>query len=108
MVYYPAASYAYSYTPTSSPKLLDKFKEHNWFLPASGDAIRIMYYLSKTEGDDAIFKNAKDAGKFIEPNTLLTSTEVDKDGVCYCNRIGNTNSTMKSSNGHAIRPICTF
>ena len=46
--------------------LLDKFKEHNWFLPASGDAIRIMYYLSKTEGEDAIFKNAKDAGKFIE------------------------------------------
>ena len=108
LVYYPAASYAYSYTPTSSPKLLDKFKEHNWFLPASGDAIRIMYYLSKTDGEDAIFKNAKDAGKFIEPNTLLTSTEADKDGVCYCNRIGNANSTMKSSNGHAIRPICTF
>ena len=42
-LYYPAASIAFAYKPTASG-LLDKFKEHNWFLPASGELIRMCYY----------------------------------------------------------------
>ena len=87
---------------------MDKFKEHNWFLPACGDAVRIMYHLSKTEGEDAIFKNAKESGKFTEPNNLLSSTEADRDTICYCNKIGIVSSTMKSANSYSIRPICVF
>ena len=108
LLYYPAASYVYAYTPSNSTKLLDQFKEHNWFLPACGDAVRIMYHLSKTDGDSAIFKNAIAAGKFTEPNNLLTATEFDKDSTTYCNKIGIVGSTMKSSNGYGIRPICMF
>ena len=44
-VYYPAASYCWAYKPENVPNLADKFKEHNWFLPAAGDAYRIMFYL---------------------------------------------------------------
>lgn len=42
-LYYPAASIAFAYKPNASG-LLDKFKEHNWFLPASGELIRMCYY----------------------------------------------------------------
>lgn len=109
LLYYPAASYVYAYSPTNSSRLLDKFKPHNWFLPACGDAVRIMYYVNKTDGDDAIFKKAKLDGKFVEPNNFLTATEVDKDGVAYCNKLGIVGSTMKSTNsGYGIRPICIF
>lgn len=109
LLYYPAASYVYAYAPTNSSRLLDKFKPHNWFLPACGDAVRIMYYVNKTEGKDAIFNKAKLDGKFVEPNDFLTATEVDKDGVAYCNKLGIVGSTMKSTNNrYGIRPICIF
>ena len=108
LLYYPAASYAYSYVPTSSTKLIDSFKEHNWFLPACGDAVRIMYHLSKTEGDDAIFAKAISDGKFTKPDTMITATECDSDGTSYCNSLGQVGSVSKSANGYEIRPICIF
>jgi hypothetical protein len=42
-LYYPAASACFAYEPSVSG-LKDKFKKYNWFLPASGDVVRILYY----------------------------------------------------------------
>ena len=53
-------------------------------------------------------RKAKEKGKFIEPNNLLSSTEADRDTVCYCNKIGIVSSTMKSANSYSIRPIYVF
>lgn len=42
-LYYPAASACFAYEPNVS-NLDNKFKKYNWFLPASGDLVRLMYY----------------------------------------------------------------
>lgn len=42
-LYYGAASACFAYEPSGSG-LIDKFKKHKWFLPASGDVVRILYY----------------------------------------------------------------
>lgn len=62
-LYWPAASYAYAYEPTilrSTERLADKFKAHNWFLPAFGDLSRLFWYHSKgySYAEHAIFSDA--------------------------------------------------
>lgn len=45
---YPAASLAYAYEPGGEGNiegLLDKFKKNNWFIPTSGECVRISYYM---------------------------------------------------------------
>lgn len=43
-LYYPYASYAYAYCPTTKEGLKDEYKEHNWWLPTMGELARIAYY----------------------------------------------------------------
>jgi hypothetical protein len=109
LFYYPAASYAYAYSPiTDESKLLDKFKPHNWFLPASGDALRIMYHLSKTEGADAIFKKAIEDGVFLNHrNTLWSSSENTINYAISCPTNGYVNTEEKDTT-YNVRPICMF
>lgn len=98
---FPAASLAYAYEPGgegSIPDLHDNFKKHNWFLPSSGDAVRICYYMrqyfandSQFEGANA-FKLAIDGKKLMVRGfldnatngasgmTILTATETVADG----------------------------
>jgi hypothetical protein len=47
-LYYPAASLCYAYEPVGVVNLNNKFKKHNWFLPASGDLLRLLYYMYQT------------------------------------------------------------
>jgi hypothetical protein len=49
-LYYPAASVAFAYQPKASG-LIDKFKAHNWFLPSSGELLRICYYAYQSYKD---------------------------------------------------------
>ena len=49
LLYYPAASACFAYEPDAS-NLDDKFKKYNWFLPAAGDMIRILYYCYQSYG----------------------------------------------------------
>ena len=44
-LYFPGISACYSFQPTYSSTIIDKYKAHNWFMPASGDLVRIGYYL---------------------------------------------------------------
>ena len=44
-LYFPGISACYAFQPTYSSVIIDKYKAHNWFIPASGDLTRIGYYL---------------------------------------------------------------
>ena len=59
-IYYPAASAAYAYEPqVSGVTLADKFKAHNWFLPAEGLLIRLCWWFRQgATSDNNIFKKA--------------------------------------------------
>lgn len=56
LLYYGAASACFAYKPNAS-NLADRFKEHNWFLPASGDLARIMYYSYQSYNKDTFEAN---------------------------------------------------
>lgn len=49
-LYYPAASACFAYQPNAAG-LIDKFKKHNWFLPSSGELIRMCYYAYQSYKD---------------------------------------------------------
>lgn len=78
---YPAASLCYAFEPGGEGKIVglnNKFKKHNWFMPASGDMARICYYMrqyfvkdSEYAGADA-FALAIDAN-ILKKNGILTS-----------------------------------
>jgi hypothetical protein len=134
---YPAASLAYAYEPIVgiSQTLNEKFKQHNWFLPAPGDAARIAYYMQH-----AIDKNLtsihKDAKSFEYPcdkfttlksgwgssNTIMLTTCAQYDGTnCVCIKANGKynganyetpglaiNSRKDKVNFVIVRPICAF
>ena len=75
-ILYPAASAAYAYEPDHAGfELDDRFKAHNWFMPAPGLMARIYWYQSKGLTGEAseknIFKKATNRGVY---NTLVTSS----------------------------------
>ena len=59
-ILYPAASAAYAYEPEHQGfELDDRFKAHNWFMPAPGLMARIYWYQSKGDTHEKnIFKDA--------------------------------------------------
>jgi hypothetical protein len=88
-LYYPAASYCWAYQPNVS-NLNDKFKEHNWFLPACGDVARIAFYsyclYDNNDIDESLMPDYENYNKFKSINTgkyailknisdVITSTE---------------------------------
>lgn len=118
--YFPAASYCYAYKPTNRTDLLDKFKEHNWFLPTMGELARIGYYVQAYYDDTLdrkfdIFKKAVDCGAM----TLYDSSYYSTTSKCdfnqynrlkvYTGTIGlaDANITSKET-GAMVRPICKF
>jgi hypothetical protein len=73
-LYYPAASACYAYEPKvtkSGEVLADRFRKHNWFLPAEGLLGRLFWYLYRYENrklttrDDSPFNEAIRKGKFV-------------------------------------------
>lgn len=119
LLYYPAASYCYCYEPTAS-NLDDKFKKHNWWLPSSGELVRIFYYLHKTEGDIAIFNKSIEDKVFSRDyfssdgnDKIWTSTEMNSDMTACVKygegRIYSTNySYVAKSQKYYVRAICRF
>ena len=133
-LYYLAASVAFAYQPNAAG-LLDKFKAHNWFLPASGELIRMCYYAyqsykdgaaaaeptnssydsSHTDPANAFYTAIKD-GKLkmnnlhgTTPVTLWSSTETsgEKNAISIASNNGSWNQLSKSSSA-SVRPICRF
>ena len=136
---YPAASLAYAYEPGGEGNitgLIDKFKKRNWFIPSSGEVVRISYYMrqyytndSEFEGanafklaiDEKILKTAGWLTGVTNGTTVLSSTEsgtnaqkfvaVSTTGISATE----TNGTYKGIcagaekyDGARLRPICRF
>ena len=126
VVYTPTASYCYAYCPTTREDLLDKFKEHEWFLPSLGEIARLFFYYQhyvnySKNGIDSefnLFKDAIDMGimsKFTETSHYYTSNEYattsNTIGIpAYHTRIDYYYPTgiAKNGNNRPSRAICAF
>lgn len=135
---YPAASLVYAYEPGgegNTTGLLDKFKKRNWFIPASGDIVRISYYMRQYYANDSEFEGSnafelainekilKTAGWLTgikDGTTVLSSTEYSNNAQKYVS-VSTTGITNKTGNvyegicggtnkydGARLRPICQF
>ena len=60
LLYYPAASACYAYEPKVD-NLDDKFKKHTWWLPTTGEILRLLYYIVN---DSPEFDKVRSDGKF--------------------------------------------
>ena len=134
LLYYGAASACFAYEPTGVVNLNNKFKKYNWFLPASGDMIRILYYYYQSydpktgnvsvdapinSNYDNSYKDPANAfAKAIADKKLstsglngsmfATSTEIDINNTStITSYYGRINTTSKSSENY-VRPICRF
>ena len=79
---YPAASLAYAYEPNGEgniPKLLDKFKKNNWFIPSSGDVVRIAYYMRQYLINDSTFEDSNAFKTAIESGILKNAGWITKN-----------------------------
>jgi hypothetical protein len=135
---YPAASLCYAYEPGGEgviTGLADKFKKRNWFLPASGDMVRISYYMSQYFKKNSEYAGADAFATAIDNNILkkaglltsanagqqfLTSTEFGIKGE-DCVTVISSGLSKKSSgvfvgicnpeakyNQYKIRAVCRF
>ena len=111
-IYYPAASAAYAYEPTVVGfELADKFKAHNWFLPANGLLMRFCWYRSKGTGSSQnIFKKAIDKQIFtnFSASHFWSSTEYNSSLAWYCNFSSSYTSGNYKCNGFRVRPVAAF
>lgn len=72
---YPAASLAYAYEPGGEGGIIglaDKFKKRNWFIPASGDMVRMCYYLRQYFAKDSTYDGADAFALAIDSKILKT------------------------------------
>ena len=60
LLYYPAASACYAYEPKVD-NLDDKFKKHTWWLPTTGEILRLLYYIVNNSPE---FDKVRSDGKF--------------------------------------------
>lgn len=136
-LYYPAASACFAYEPNAS-NLDARFKKYNWFLPASGDLVRLLYYA---------YQSYKDGKAVDEPVDSIYGTSYSEPANAFANAIklgtlkmnylygGHKNSSYQMSsstegasgtnyitinsatgkwnptskgNGSYVRPICQF
>ena len=114
-IYYPAASAAYAYEPTVVGfELADKFKAHNWFLPANGLLMRFCWYRSKGTGSSQnIFKKAIDKQIFTNFSTasFWSSTECNSYNNCsawFCNFSSYTTAGNLKYLLPRVRPVAAF
>ncbi len=94
---YPAASACYAYEPTNLKEgevLADKFKAHNWALPANGLLARMFWYTYDGQG--------KDAAAPVKPEGVL-DTVLDPSGKVIFKRIPSSDlwSVTESNSGNS-------
>ena len=134
-MYYGAASACFAYEPVGVDNLSDKFKKHNWFLPASGDLIRLNYYIYQSYKDgkaqetpvNSVYANANafynafeskkcNLYKHLTGANMWSSTENNADNAVVIVPVQNIsaftsfyNTTYKSyDTSSVVIPICAF
>ena len=112
-LYFPAASAAYAYQPSvpSNFVLADKFKAHNWFLPAEGLLDRIHWYLKKgASSEQNIFRKALADRLFVNfsSSSYWSSTEYSANYAWYV-YFGSTSSTNNTKyTSYSVRAVAAF
>jgi hypothetical protein len=129
-LYFPAASACFAYEPNASG-LLDKFKVHNWFLPSSGELVRICYYMYQSYKDGkpqespvnsnfgSSYNNPANAfyiplrdKKLMTTNFVGSTVMSSTEGVRTQNMVVGTSTGKCTSNSkgssYNVRPICRF
>ena len=112
-LYFPAASAAYAYQPSvpSNFVLADKFKAHNWFLPAEGLLDRIHWYLKKgTDSQLNIFRKALADGVFVNFSSSYywSSTESSAYIAWYVHFGGTGSSSTYKISSYYVRAVAAF
>ena len=112
-LYFPAASAAYAYQPSvpSNFVLADKFKAHNWFLPAEGLLDRIHWYLKKgTDSQLNIFRKALADGVFVNFSSSYywSSTESSAYSAWYVYFGGTFSTSNFKYNSYYVRAVAAF
>lgn len=112
-LYFPAASAAYAYQPSvpSNFVLADKFKAHNWFLPAEGLLDRIHWYLKKgADSELNIFKRALADGLIVNftSSSYWSSSEYNSH-YAWIVYFGGANSYSNLKNySNYVRAVAAF
>ena len=111
--YWPAASFCYAYEPDieKDEVLADKFKAHNWYLPAVGELMRqYWYYRQGTASDLNIFAKAINNG-IMSNYTASTRWTSSEAGQAYAWSVyfssGYFNSYYKYGS-YVVRAVCAF
>lgn len=112
-LYFPAASAAYAYQPSvpSNFVLADKFKAHNWFLPAEGILDRIHWYLKKgADSELNIFRKALAAGLFVSFSSsgYWSSTEYSGTFAWLVTFGGTYSNAYIKTSSYAVRAVAAF
>jgi hypothetical protein len=111
-IYYPAASAAYAYEPrVTGVELADKFKAHNWFLPAEGLLIRLCWWFRQgADSNNNIFKKAIADGVFTNftSSYYWSSTEYSSGSAWIVSfSSGSVDSYIKYG-GSYVRAVAAF
>ena len=116
-IFYPAASAAYAYEPSvpSTVQLADRFKAHNWFLPAVGLLKRLAWYWKQgTTSNKNIFKAALAGGfftNFASTSAYFWSSSENTSGTSWYVHFassGNSTSTYTKYTSSAGRAVAAF
>ena len=136
-LYYIIFSYAYAYEPAvkDDEVLNNKFKAHNWWVPSSGESLRLVYYGSIQSGKPAnhnIFQIALNAGLNISKYQGISSVPVPSQtppyneyrivnrdysknnfkGLLYWNSLLNPAHSYENQfnayGNHQAQPVCSF
>ena len=130
-LYYPAVSACFAYEPTVDG-IHDKFKRYHWFLPSSGELLRMLYYVYQSQKNgnasetpvDSIYNGVdypSTANAFyyaikegilsvrnIYSDTLWSSSENgDRTAIAISAARGKWETTNKATT-YRVRPICMF
>ena len=105
-LYYPAASACYAYEPKVD-NLDNKFKKHTWWLPTSGEILRILYYALNNLPE---FQKPISDGKLIfnTSHEYSTSTEADHTNLIEVRPNSRAATVQKYIDQNYIRPINKF
>lgn len=118
-IYFPAASACYAYEPSvgSGYTLADKFKAHNWFLPAPAILARMRAMFGAT-GDYAsrnIFTKLVNAGigpaRFFTESVYWSSAEsyaLSAWGVGFITSSSSVYGNSKYYTGYVVRAVAAF
>lgn len=129
-LYYPAASACFAYEPAVN-NLSSKFKKYNWFLPSSGELLRLLYYIHQSKGiDSPENSNYNNSYKDAAANAFDTAIKLDvirrvnftSGGDYFSSTEADTNNAVRvsyergyattkqkgSSNSVNVIPVCAF